>query len=67
VELLQVHQPGWRTLSLGVEGLAGGRAMPDVAMLADPATGVALYTDGAWSAYQWGGTNLAKRGSAPWP
>ena len=38
---------------------SGGRATPDVAMLADPATGVALYTNGAWSAYQWGGTSLA--------
>jgi hypothetical protein len=40
-------------------GPAGGRSMPDVAMLADPSTGVALYTNGAWSAYQWGGTSLS--------
>jgi Subtilase family/Repeat of unknown function (DUF346) len=48
-------KPGWQA---GL-GLAGGRAMPDVGMLADPTTGVALYTNGAWSAYEWGGTSLA--------
>jgi hypothetical protein len=48
-------KPAWQA---GL-GPAGGRAMPDVGMLADPATGVALYTGGTWSAYQWGGTSLA--------
>jgi Repeat of unknown function (DUF346) len=40
-------------------GPSGGRSTPDVAMLADPNTGVAIYTDGAWSPYEWGGTSLA--------
>lgn len=48
-------KPAWQ----GSLGGAGGRSMPDVAMLADPGTGVAVYTDGAWSPYQWGGTSLA--------
>jgi hypothetical protein len=40
-------------------GPSRGRSVPDVAMLADPSTGVALYTNGSWSAYEWGGTSLA--------
>jgi hypothetical protein len=48
-------KPAWQ----GGLGAPGGRSIPDMAMLADPNTGVALYTDGAWSAYEWGGTSLA--------
>lgn len=40
-------------------GPSSGRSMPDVAMLADPGSGVALYSDGSWSSYMWGGTSLA--------
>jgi Repeat of unknown function (DUF346) len=40
-------------------GLPGGRNVPDVSMLADPASGVALFTGGAWSGFEWGGTSLA--------
>jgi hypothetical protein len=48
-------KPAWQA---GL-GSPGGRSIPDVSMLADPNTGVAIYTDGAWSAYQWGGTSLS--------
>jgi hypothetical protein len=45
--------PAWQT-GLGLPK----RGMPDVAMVADPATGVALFTNGNWSNFQWGGTSL---------
>jgi Repeat of unknown function (DUF346) len=48
-------KPQWQ---LGF-GVPGGRSMPDMAMLADPSSGVAVFTNGAWSPYQWGGTSLA--------
>jgi hypothetical protein len=48
-------RPAWQT-GLGLSGQ--GRAIPDVAMLADPSSGVALYSDGSWSGSMWGGTSL---------
>jgi Repeat of unknown function (DUF346) len=48
-------KPAWQA---GL-GAPGGRSMPDMSMLADPSTGVAVYTNGAWSPYEWGGTSLA--------
>jgi hypothetical protein len=48
-------RPAWQN-NLGLS--SGGRAVPDVAMLADPFSGVALYSDGSWSSSVWGGTSL---------
>lgn len=48
-------QPGWQR----GDGPSSGRNTPDVAMLADPSTGVAVYTDGAWSGSMYGGTSLS--------
>jgi hypothetical protein len=48
-------KPAWQA---GL-GPPGGRSLPDMSMLADPNTGVAVYSDGAWSPYQWGGTSLS--------
>lgn len=48
-------QPTWQR----GDGPGSGRNTPDVAMLADPSTGVAVYVNGAWSGYMYGGTSLA--------
>jgi len=37
----------------------GQRGVPDLAADADPATGVLVWVDGAFSPYVWGGTSLA--------
>lgn len=44
------YQTGWQN--------AAYRTVPDVGMLADPNTGVAIYVNGTWS-YLWGGTSLS--------
>jgi subtilase family serine protease len=44
------YQAGWQN--------AAYRTVPDVGMLGDPNTGVAIYINGTWS-YLWGGTSLS--------
>lgn len=46
--------PGWQSATV-----AGVRESPDVSMLADPNTGVALFENGAWQPVQFGGTSLS--------
>lgn len=48
------NPPAWQS-GLGLPK----RGMPDVSMLGDPATGVAVFTNGSWSNFQWGGTSLS--------
>lgn len=63
--------PGGNGTGGGISGTVAGpayqagsapsaqRAVPDVAMDADPATGVATFINGAWAAYLSGGTSLS--------
>ncbi len=44
------YQSGWQNDAY--------RTVPDVSMLGDPSTGVAIYVNGTWS-YLWGGTSLS--------
>jgi Subtilase family len=46
--------PGWQGMAF-----AGSRAVPDVAMLGDPATGVATLMGGQWNQFSIGGTSLS--------
>lgn len=46
-------KPSWQT------GGPAWRGMPDVAALADPASGVAVFVNGSWSSFMFGGTSLA--------
>ena len=48
-------QPAWQGRLAALRAVCAGRAMNDVAVVADPATGVAVYVDGGWSVY--GGTS----------
>jgi len=46
-------RPSWQSVASG-----GYRVTPDVAMLADPASGVATFQNGAWNQFLVGGTSL---------
>ncbi len=50
-----LSRPSWQSGFVG----GGYRASPDVAMLADPSSGVATFQNGGWNQFLVGGTSLA--------
>ncbi len=49
-----VSKPGWQSMAPG-----GTRVSPDIALLADPDTGVATFENGQWNNFAIGGTSLS--------
>lgn len=49
-----VSKPGWQSMAPG-----GTRASPDVAMLADPLSGLATFQEGQWNNFAAGGTSAS--------